>query len=177
MWWWKLPLHKSCPNEKLLAPMNFLHADVEPLCFLLMLRARLLQLCATGAKWHPARAQQWQLGVYLLPACLSVRSFVCLAIPPWLCSSACLAACWVLILYGVMPTPMFAVFLQLSFQILWLKLLYISFEPCSQLCICCGTQTQFPRIHSARMPVACPVIDICSPVAAAAPAACLLAVY
>lgn len=53
--------------------MNFLHADVVLLCFLLMLRMGLLQLCATGVKWHPARAQQRQLGVYLLLGCQSVR--------------------------------------------------------------------------------------------------------
>lgn len=103
MWWRKLPLHKSCPNEKLLAPMNFLHADVELLCFLLMLRMGLLQLCATGVKWHPARAQQRQLGVYLLLGCQSVRQsvwlslrsalFVCLPAECWYYMGSCLPQC------------------------------------------------------------------------------------
>lgn len=62
---------KSCPNEKLLAPMNFSHARSWFVGLLL------LQLCATGAKWHPAKAQQQQqFGVCppaRLPACQSVR--------------------------------------------------------------------------------------------------------
>lgn len=72
--------------------MNFLHADVVLLCFLLMLRMGLLQLCATGVKWHPARAQQRQLGVYLLLGCQSVRQSVWLSLRSalFVCLPGCL---------------------------------------------------------------------------------------
>lgn len=134
-----------------------------------------LQLCATGAKWHPAKAQSTYCAC--LPACQSARLSACTPV----CLPGCLLSAD--IIWGHAYLNVCRIFTAIVSNFMAQVVVNFVRAESRQLCICCGTQIEFSRIQfasaaaaTARLPVACSVIDIfvalCRSVAA-----CLFAVY